>query len=139
MPIDFELIQFIEQYSVEIDDNSMYDDIEFPSVEFLNEFAAALRSGTYHQTRGSLGRIIGDLSYYCAAGVACKVGKRVELVVNDKIRFDNRVGIPSSDFLDNGFSYLLVLLNDGYKLTFLQIADIIEFIAKRKQKVESNK
>jgi hypothetical protein len=98
----------------------------------------ALRSGLFKQTIGVLQNDIG----YCCLGVAC------ELFVDDKRKiFDNEYskelfgGLPSGQrvnsnhwlnritsekFEFDGKLYRLVMLNDIKKLTFKQIADIIE-------------
>lgn len=92
----------------------------------------ALRSGEYHQARGQLQNV----DAYCCLGVACRVAEKHGVEVNQQLGFlDGTCLIAQPNVkewlgLASGKGDLknvsLALLNDAERLSFSDIADIIE-------------
>lgn len=99
----------------------------------LNKWIKALRSGEYKQTRGFLEKNGG----FCCAGVACKVfipkekqlvNEKGELVggwVDDDWK-ETRIVNKIANDMDDRYLTHIVDMNDHLKLTFDEIADILE-------------
>lgn len=101
--------------------------------ELRADWIAALRSGEYEQGRGNLIRKDGEKSLYCCLGVA---GRLIGITDKELIEGDSDpyrtikeayglhadLGHPKNkdDFTP------LYILNDSYKKTFTEIANVIE-------------
>ena len=114
------------------------------NVENVRLWVDALRSGKYEQTTGALHKIfINGGSGYCCMGVACEIAIDHGLDIDvrqtpDKVFYDGNslwlpasvagwLGIPEEAVVVwRDSQYSLANLNDGVRLSFGEIADIIE-------------
>jgi hypothetical protein len=110
--------------------------------EIKAEWVAALRSGEYKQGRSYLGQRLDDEMYYCCLGVLCEVTKeRLGIQaeeVSEVVHYQSRNAYPPYRVMDfagliglnvliNGEEHSFADLNDHARLTFDQIADLIEY------------
>jgi len=117
------------------------ENYEKPKLEYRDRWCAALRSGEYKQGRQFLKERKVDKTFYCCLGVLCEIeGIKITdshtVISNDweKLYNDldgigylpNKVSVFVTETQDRFYS--LANLNDAAKLSFSDIADIIEAV-----------
>lgn len=109
--------------------------------DIKERWVTALRSGRYEQGKGALRDYQGK---FCCLGVLCDLAAQERIVdvedeVDGVVPYGGRTGVlppqvltwagmtdPNPDVYFGGERFALSALNDGRRLTFEQIADLIE-------------